>query len=103
KPALPGKLAHTFNPIYKLLLNKYYVDELYGAVFIGPFIWISRNVLWKIIDVGLIDGTVNGLASLSRESGSGLRHMQSGNTRSYAAWVVVGAVAVTVFFVWMVR
>ncbi|HEV2616777.1 MAG TPA: NADH-quinone oxidoreductase subunit L [Candidatus Acidoferrales bacterium] len=103
KPALPGRLAKTFHPVYKLLLNKYYVDELYGAVIIRPLIWISRDVLWKIIDVGLIDGTVNGLASLSRESGSGLRHMQSGNTRSYAAWVVVGAVAVTVFFVWMVR
>ncbi|HEV2224565.1 MAG TPA: hypothetical protein VGR84_16355, partial [Candidatus Acidoferrales bacterium] len=103
KPALPDKLANAFRPIYKLLLNKYYVDELYGAVIIGPLIWISRNVLWKVIDVGLIDGTVNGLAFLSRESGSGLRRMQSGNTRSYAAWVVVGAVAVTVFFVWMVR
>jgi NADH-quinone oxidoreductase subunit L len=103
KPALPGKLAKSFGPVYKLLLSKYYVDELYGAVIIGPLIWISRNVLWKIIDVDLIDGTVNGLAFLSRESGSGLRRMQSGNTRSYAAWVVVGAVAVTVFFVWMVR
>ena len=103
KPALPKKLANASGPIYTLLLNKYYVDELYGAVIIGPLIWISRNVLWKVIDVGLIDGTVNGVAFLSRESGSGLRRMQSGNTRSYAAWVVVGAVAVTVFFVWMVR
>jgi len=103
KPAIPNKLANAFGPVYKLLLNKYYVDELYGAVIIGPLIWISRNVLWKVIDLGLIDGTVNGLAFLSRESGSGLRRIQSGNTRSYAAWVVVGAVAVTVFFVWMVR
>ena len=103
KPGLPRKIARSFHPVYQLLWRKYYVDELYGALIIGPLIWISRNVLWKIIDVGLIDGTVNGLASLSRESGGGLRHMQSGNTRSYAAWVVVGAVAVTVFFVWMVR
>ncbi|MGH9864061.1 MAG: NADH-quinone oxidoreductase subunit L [Candidatus Acidiferrales bacterium] len=102
RPGLPAKIARSFHPIYLLLWRKYYVDELYGAVIIGPLIWLSRNVLWKIIDVGLIDGTVNGLASLSRESGGGLRHMQSGNTRSYAAWVVVGAVAVTVFFVWMV-
>ncbi|MGH9731901.1 MAG: proton-conducting transporter membrane subunit, partial [Candidatus Acidiferrales bacterium] len=103
RPGLPAKIARSFHPIYQLLWRKYYVDELYGAVIIGPLIWISRNVLWKVIDLGLIDGTVNGLAFLSRESGSGLRHMQSGNTRSYAAWVVVGAVAVTVFFVWMVR
>ena len=103
KPALPKKLANASGPVYTLLLNKYYVDELYGAVIIRPLIWISRNVLWKVIDVGLIDGTVNGVAFLSRESGNGLRRMQSGNTRSYAAWVIVGAVAVTVFFVWMVR
>lgn len=103
KPALPKKVAGAFGPIYRLLLGKYFVDELYGAVIIGPIVWLSRNVLWKVIDVGLIDGTVNGLAFLSRETGSGLRHMQGGNTRSYAAWVVVGAVAVTLFFVWMVR
>lgn len=103
KPAAAKKLANGMRPVYKLLWNKYYVDELYGAVIIKPLIWISRNVLWKVIDVGLIDGTVNGLAFLSRETGSGVRRIQGGNTRSYATWVVLGAVAVTVFFVWMVR
>ncbi|HKW88642.1 MAG TPA: NADH-quinone oxidoreductase subunit L [Candidatus Acidoferrales bacterium] len=103
KPELPKKIAQSFRPIHQLLLQKYYVDELYEAVIIGPCVWLSRNVLWKIIDVGLIDGTVNGLAFLSRGVGGGLRHIQGGNTRSYAAWVVAGAVAVTIFFVWMVR
>jgi len=103
KPAAAKKLADGTRPIYKLLWNKYYVDELYGAVIIKPLIWLSRNVLWKVIDVGLIDGTVNGLAFLSRGVGGGVRRIQSGNARSYATWVVVGAVAVTVFFVWMVR
>jgi NADH-quinone oxidoreductase subunit L len=103
KPAAAKKLADGTKPIYTLLWNKYYVDELYGAVIIKPLIWISRNVLWKVIDVGLIDGTVNGLAFLSRGIGSGVRHIQGGNARSYATWVVVGAVAVTVFFVWMVH
>jgi NADH-quinone oxidoreductase subunit L len=103
KPELPKKIAQSFRPIHQLLLQKYYVDELYEAVIIGPCVWLSRNVLWKIIDVGLIDGTVNGLAFLSRGVGGGLRHIQGGNTRSYAAWVVVGAVAVTLFFVWMVH
>ncbi|MFZ0212774.1 MAG: NADH-quinone oxidoreductase subunit L [Candidatus Acidiferrales bacterium] len=103
KPQASKKLAQSLHPIYELLSHKYYVDEIYGALIIGPIVWLSRNVLWKIIDVKLIDGTVNGAAFLSRETGSGLRHIQSGNTRSYAAWVVVGAVAVTLFFVWMVR
>jgi NADH-quinone oxidoreductase subunit L len=103
KPKAPKKLAASLHPIYQLLWRKYYVDELYGAVIIGPLIWLSRNVLWKVIDVGLIDGSVNGLAFLSRRIGGGLRHIQGGNERSYATWVVIGAVAVTVFFVWMVR
>ena len=103
KPDAPKKVAQSFRPIYQLLSHKYYVDEIYGALIIGPIVWLSRNVLWKIIDVRIIDGTVNGTAFLSRETGSGLRHFQSGNARSYATWVVVGAVAVTVFFVWMVK
>ncbi len=103
RPSAAKKLANGLRPIYTLLWNKYWVDELYGAVIIGPLIWLSRNVLWKVIDVGLIDGTVNGSAFVSRGVGGGLRRMQGGNTRSYAAWVVIGAVAVTVFFVWMVR
>ncbi len=103
KPAAAKKLADSTKPIYTLIWNKYYVDELYDAVIIGPLIWLSRNVLWKVIDVGLIDGTVNGLAFLSRGIGGGVRRVQSGNTRSYATWVVVGAIAVTVFFVWMVH
>src|SRR5579863_5068146 len=103
KPNAAKKLATSVHPIYQLLFRKYYVDELYGAVIIGPLIWLSRNVLWKVIDVGLIDGSVNGLAFLSRRVGGGLRHIQGGNERSYATWVVIGAVAVTVFFVWMVR
>jgi NADH-quinone oxidoreductase subunit L len=103
KPAAAKKLADGTKPIYTLIWNKYYVDELYGAVIIGPLIWLSRNVLWKVIDAGLIDGTVNGLAFLSRGVGGGVRHIQSGNARSYATWIVVGAIAVTVFFVWMVH
>jgi|SRR5579875_2510416 len=103
KPSAAKRLAAGVHPVYQLLWHKYYVDELYGAVIIRPLIWISRNVLWKLIDIGLIDGTVNGLAFLSRGVGGEVRHMQGGNTRSYAAWVVIGAVAVTVFFVWMVR
>src|SRR5690348_779514 len=103
RPSAAKKLANGLRPIYTLLWNKYWVDELYGAVIIGPLIWLSRNVLWKVIDVGLIDGTVNGTAFVSRGVGGGLRRMQGGNTRSYAAWVVIGAVAVTIFFVYMVR
>jgi NADH-quinone oxidoreductase subunit L len=100
----PGKadgLAKSMKPVYTTLLNKYYVDELYAAVVVKPLMWISTNVLWKIADVAGIDGAVNGIASGTTAIGDGVRHTQSGNTRSYAVWVVVGAlVVIAVVFFW---
>jgi len=100
----PGKadgLAHSLKPAYKTLLNKYYVDELYAAVVVKPLLWISTNVLWKAADVAGIDGAVNGIADGARAIGDGVRHTQSGNTRSYAVWVVVGAIVIiAVIFFW---
>ncbi len=89
--------------LYTLLLNKYYVDEIYAAVIVRPLLWISTNVLWHTVDEGLIDGTVNGSARVAREAGGKLRELQSGNARSYASWVVVGAVGVTALLlgIWM--
>jgi NADH-quinone oxidoreductase subunit L len=86
--------------LHKLLYNKYYVDEIYQAVIVNPLIWISRNILWKAVDEGTIDGAVNGIAYGVREIGDGVRHAQSGNTRSYAVWVLVGAVVVFGIIFW---
>jgi NADH-quinone oxidoreductase subunit L len=100
----PGKadgLAHSLKPAYTTLLNKYYVDELYAAVVVKPLLWISTIVLWKTADVAGIDGAVNGIADGARAIGDGVRHTQSGNTRSYAVWVVVGAIVIiAVIFFW---
>ena len=85
---------------YKVLYNKYYVDELYHAVVVGPLIWLSRNVLWKVMDEGIIDGAVNGIASVSSAIGDTVRHTQSGNTRSYAVWVLIGALVVFAIIFW---
>jgi NADH-quinone oxidoreductase subunit L len=95
-PQTPKKLAESLRGPYTLVLHKYYVDELYNAAIIQPLLWISTNVLWHVVDEGVIDGTVNGVARVSRETGSELREIQSGNARSYATWVVIGAVGVTV-------
>jgi NADH-quinone oxidoreductase subunit L len=94
-PETPQKLAQSLRGPYTLILHKYYVDELYNAAIIQPLLWISTNVLWHVVDEGLIDGTVNGTARVARESGAQLREIQSGNARSYASWVVIGAVGVT--------
>jgi NADH-quinone oxidoreductase subunit L len=77
------------------------VDELYAAVVVRPLLWISTNVLWKVADVAIIDGAVNGIAHETTTLGDGVRHTQSGNTRSYAVWVVVGAIVIiAVIFFW---
>jgi len=96
RPDLPKKWAQSARGLYLLLLNKYYVDEIYAALIVRPLLWISTNVLWHGVDEGAIDGVVNGTATVARGSGAELRKIQSGNTRSYAAWVILGAVGFTV-------
>jgi NADH-quinone oxidoreductase subunit L len=101
KPGKPEQLAKSLKPVYTTLLNKYYVDELYAAVIVKPLVWISRQVLWQAVDVAAIDGTVNGVAHTLTGVGDGVRHTQSGNTRSYAVWVVVGAILIiAIVFFW---
>jgi len=90
----------TSEGVHKLLYNKYYVDEIYAAVIIRPLMWLSTNVLWKVVDAGMIDGAVNGVADGAAAVGDTVRHTQSGNTRSYAVWVVVGAMVLLGIVFW---
>jgi NADH-quinone oxidoreductase subunit L len=69
-------------------------------VIIQPLIALSTNVFWKGIDRGLIDRAVDDGAEGALETSDAVRHMQSGNIRSYAGWVAVGATAVIAFMVW---
>jgi NADH-quinone oxidoreductase subunit L len=105
KPDAAKRAMQSMHGLYTLVYNKYYVDEIYGALIVRPLLWISTNVLWHVVDETLIDGTVNGTARVAREAGGQLREIQSGNARSYASWVVVGAVGFTLLLIalWMVR
>jgi NADH-quinone oxidoreductase subunit L len=100
RPGKPEQLAKSMKGAYTTLLNKYYVDELYAAVIVNPLMWISTNVLWKTVDVAGIDGAVNGIADSATAIGDTSRRTQSGNTRSYAVWVVVGAIVVIAAIFW---
>jgi NADH-quinone oxidoreductase subunit L len=101
RPQKADELAKSMSPAYTTLLNKYYVDELYAFLVVQPLLWLSTNVFWKAADVAGIDGTVNGIAHGTTAIGDGVRHSQSGNTRSYAVWVVVGAIVLlAVIFFW---
>jgi len=96
----PERLSKSFSRAYALLLNKYYVDEIYDAILVKPLVWLSTRVLWNAVDEGAIDGSVNGLADGAQAVGGRLRRVESGNTRSYAAWVVVGAILFIAMVLW---
>jgi NADH-quinone oxidoreductase subunit L len=100
KPEKPAELAKSMKGAYNTLLNKYYVDELYAAAVVKPLLWLSTHVLWQTVDVQMIDGAVNGIAKGTTDVGDGVRHAQSGNTRSYAVWVVIGAIVVIAIIFW---
>jgi NADH-quinone oxidoreductase subunit L len=91
-PSIPESIVSTFSIPYRWIYNKYFVDEFYDATIIGPAVDGSRSLLWRAVDAGGIDGTVNGIGSVARRIGGFLRRLQSGSIRSYAAWVVVGSI-----------
>ena len=84
--------------MYDLVYNKYYVDELYDALFVRPIRNLSEKLLWKIFDAGFIDnGLVNGTARFFQRSARSLRRIQVGDVQSYAFAMVVGMLAIIGF------
>jgi NADH-quinone oxidoreductase subunit L len=96
KPDMPKRMAQSARGLYSLVFNKYFVDEIYTALIVRPLLWISTHVFWRVVDEGVIDGVVNGAARVARGSGGEVRKLQTGNARSYAAWMVIGAVGFAV-------
>ena len=101
RPELPDRIAESAHGLYSAVANKYWIDELYTAIFVTPLVVISRVVFWRTVDQGLIDGTLDGSADSARELSDEVRHMESGNVRSYAGWVAIGATAVIAYMFWV--
>jgi NADH-quinone oxidoreductase subunit L len=97
KTERPAQLAAAMPGGYKLLANKYYVDEIYGAVLVKPLFAISRYVLGWIVDTAILGGIAWLLAGIANLSGAILQRWQSGNLRSYAAWLTAAAAAALLF------
>jgi NADH-quinone oxidoreductase subunit L len=97
---LADAMARTFAPLYKLLLNKYYVDELYDASIVQPIKVVSQRGLWRGFDVGVIDGAVNGTGALVSGAAAVLRRVQTGSVRTYAGSLFVGVVLVLGYYLW---
>jgi NADH-quinone oxidoreductase subunit L len=83
--------------VYRILFRKYYVDELYDAAMVHPTVRGSTELLWKRMDVGWVDGAVNGLAATIQRLAGVLKSFQNGLIRSYATWILLGAAAALVY------
>jgi NADH-quinone oxidoreductase subunit L len=84
----------------KILEEKWRLDEFYNGYIVDPITSLSRNGLWKGLDVGFIDGIVNGIAHFTMTFGDLVRRLQVGFVRSYAAIILVGALAVVGYFIY---
>ena len=83
-----------------MLLGKYYVDELYNAVIVQPIKRLSTIALWRGVDAGVIDGTVNGVGLVVRGWSAVLRRLQTGSVRAYAMSFFLGVVAIVGYYLW---
>jgi NADH-quinone oxidoreductase subunit L len=97
KPEIPKAIGARFKQLYDLLYNKYYVDEIYQAVFIDTTVGLA-NWFRDFWDGIIIEGLVNGAGHLVRALGGGLRQLQTGKVQGYALTILFGAVIVTAYY-----
>jgi NADH-quinone oxidoreductase subunit L len=97
KPSRPAELAAAMPGPYSLLIHKYYVDEFYGAVVVKPLLAFSTYVLGWVFDNAILGGFTWLLGGAATFAGALLQRWQSGNLRSYAAWLAAGAAALLLF------
>ena len=96
QPQLPALIAERFAALYRLLLNKYYIDEIYGKLIVEPTLGFSRRVILRIVDLGCIEGVVNGLPRAIGNASQQLRRIQDGQVSHYLAWMGGGVLVVMV-------
>jgi len=94
------RLASRAGGLYRLLMNKYYVDEIYDAAIVQPIRIVSEDGLWKVVDVRVIDGAVNGVAETVGGSSELFRRVQTGSVRAYAASLFLGVVFILGYYLW---
>jgi NADH-quinone oxidoreductase subunit L len=94
KPGTAAALAQRAPALYRLVDNKFYIDEIYGALIVGPLLMFSRLFLSGLIDTGIVNGSGAAAGATTRGLSALVRRVQSGNIRSYAGWLALGAAAV---------
>ena len=98
-PSQPARLAARAAGLHTLLLNKYYVDELYDRVAVRPTAAVS-GWLWRVFDVVVIDGLVNGIARFVGTNAALWRRWQTGNVQHYALSFLLGALCIMGYYAW---
>jgi len=93
KPEVPEKLTNSFKGVYRVLWNKYYVDELYSFLFVKPTLWIADRFIERLTDIKIIEGIVNGVPNLIYRIGSWIRPFQTGYLQQYAILMIAGIIA----------
>ena len=98
-PDAPKRLAARVKSIHTLLLNKYYVDEAYNFAVVETVLGVADG-FWKVFDIKIIDGLVNGTAKLFEGLGSVIRRIQTGLVSNYALMMAIGIIVVVGYMVW---
>jgi NADH-quinone oxidoreductase subunit L len=98
RPELPGKFVAAFSGLHRTVFNKWYVDEIYDALFINSTKKLG-TFLWKIVDVLIIDGIVNGFGALFKLLARVIRFPQTGLVHNYAMTMVIGVVVIVAYYV----
>ena len=102
-PGVPMILAWRLQDLYNLLLNKYYIDQLYNFIVTRPLFWVSNNVLNRAIDSFAIDGAADGAGLAVQTSGQIARRAETGNVQHYAFVYLLGALGIVAYYVFLVR
>ena len=98
--AAADRMAERFSGVHRVLEHKYYLDEIYDAAIVQPIQIVSEDGLWKGVDIGVIDRTVNGVGQAVSGTSEVLRLFHTGSVRAYAASVFLGAVLVLGYYLW---
>jgi NADH-quinone oxidoreductase subunit L len=99
-PAVADRIANRFPGLHRVLLNKYYVDELYDVTVVQPLRIVSEDGLWRGMDARVVDGAVNGAGQVVGGMSAVLRLVQSGSVKTYAAATFMGVVAILAYYLW---
>lgn len=97
KTHIPVRMGKSYNVFYKILYNKYYVDELYNIILVKPTMWVARKILVGFTDAKIIEGVVNGVPGLIGSFSGKLRRIQTGLAHHYGIFMAAGAVVILLY------